>query len=368
VGSELSLTYSRRRHGSFDDRRAEGQHFTNPENSHAAIGKLRKLSLDFHHPESQSHESSQPQWMSKQQYKFLPSSHHTNTIHGQTTESALAQRRDYITELEKKASTAEFGDYDLHAPAPKRHFDTTEGMADKLFGESHLRYLLSNKKLRLAFAAFLQENRPSLVLPFVQYLENQKAMAAVIYANSIAMMQKPLPGATAASAAATLSAQFQRNGQMAFEILLSEALPAYITHQLTREVSQYQLSNVPNTKPLSTTTGVDGLSEVFCLSDPNLKDHPIIYASKEFFKLTQYGREYSIGRNCRFLQGPKTSREATGRLSEALQNGREINETILNYRRDGSPFFNLLLVTPLHDNCGRIRVGLAHDEIRDNLG
>ena len=60
----------------------------------------------------------------------------------------------------------------------------------------------------------------TLALPFVQYLENQKAVAAVIYANSIAMMPKPLPGATAASAAATLSAQFQRNGQMAFEILL----------------------------------------------------------------------------------------------------------------------------------------------------
>ncbi len=50
----------------------------------------------------------------------------------------------------------------------------------------------------------------------------------------------------------------------------------------------------------------------------------------EFYRTTQYGRDYVIGRNCRFLQGPQTERQSVTRLSQALQRGEEIGETILN--------------------------------------
>ena len=79
----------------------------------------------------------------------------------------------------------------------------------------------------------------------------------------------------------------------------------------------------------------------------------------EFYNTSQYGREYVIGRNCRFLQGPKTSNATVKRLIDALANGQEICETILNYRRDGSPFMNLLLIAPLYDNKGHVRYFLG---------
>ena len=62
-----------------------------------------------------------------------------------------------------------------------------------------------------------------------------------------------------------------------------------------------------------------------------------------------------IGRNCRFLQGPKTANASVQRLVDALGEGQEICETILNYRRDGSPFMNLLMIAPLYDNKGAVR-------------
>lgn len=50
----------------------------------------------------------------------------------------------------------------------------------------------------------------------------------------------------------------------------------------------------------------------------------------EFYRTSQYGRDYAIGRNCRFLQGPKTDIRCVARLSAAIKAGQEICETVLN--------------------------------------
>lgn len=84
-----------------------------------------------------------------------------------------------------------------------------------------------------------------------------------------------------------------------------------------------------------------------------------MFRRTEFYRTTQYGREYVIGRNCRFLQGPKTSPASVSRFASALGEGREVCETILNYRRDGTPFLNLCLIAPLYDNRGVVRYFLG---------
>lgn len=65
--------------------------------------------------------------------------------------------------------------------------------------------------------------------------------------------------------------------------------------------------------------------------------------------------DYVLGRNCRFLQGPKTNPFSVQRIREKLLAGKEHVETFLNYRRDGSPFMNLLMVAPLFDSRGKVR-------------
>ncbi|GJN92727.1 hypothetical protein Rhopal_005763-T1 [Rhodotorula paludigena] len=95
----------------------------------------------------------------------------------------------------------------------------------------------------------------------------------------------------------------------------------------------------------------DGLAE----SDPSLRDNPITLASEGFAALTGYPLKLIVGRNCRFLQGPGTSPESTQRLHDALAAGESVTALILNYRRDGTPFYNLLCMKPFKDAHGIVR-------------
>ncbi|KAK4703566.1 hypothetical protein P7C70_g2656, partial [Phenoliferia sp. Uapishka_3] len=103
----------------------------------------------------------------------------------------------------------------------------------------------------------------------------------------------------------------------------------------------------------------DGLADCYCLTNPRLRDHPIVLASEGFAKLTGYPTEAIVGRNCRFLQGPGTAPASVRRLRNALNEGRGITSLLLNYRRNGDPFFNLLCMLPLKDTTGAVKYFLG---------
>jgi PAS domain S-box-containing protein len=88
------------------------------------------------------------------------------------------------------------------------------------------------------------------------------------------------------------------------------------------------------------------------LTDPRLEDNPITYVNRAFEVLTLYSREFAIGRNCRFLQGPDTDPGDVDRIREGLRSEREFEVTLLNHRADGSVFRNQLLIAPIHDADG----------------
>lgn len=91
----------------------------------------------------------------------------------------------------------------------------------------------------------------------------------------------------------------------------------------------------------------------FVLSDPRLPDNPIVFASEGFYELTGYTREQVLGRNCRFLQGPGTDPKAVDVIRTAIANGTDSTTCILNYKADGTPFWNQFFVAALRDseNC-----------------
>mmetsp|Transcript_23603 Transcript_23603/g.34833 ORF Transcript_23603/g.34833 Transcript_23603/m.34833 type:complete len:491 (+) Transcript_23603:380-1852(+) len=91
----------------------------------------------------------------------------------------------------------------------------------------------------------------------------------------------------------------------------------------------------------------------FVLSDPRLPDNPIVYASPGFYTLTGYTPEQVLGRNCRFLQGPSTDPRAVDIIRKAVASGADATTCILNYKADGSPFWNQFFVAALRDsdNC-----------------
>jgi PAS domain S-box-containing protein len=90
------------------------------------------------------------------------------------------------------------------------------------------------------------------------------------------------------------------------------------------------------------------------LTDARTPDCPIVLANEAFLKLTGYAAHEVIGRNCRFLQGPETSPHAIAEIRAGLQAERITNVEVLNYRKDGSTFWNRLHISPIHDDDGKL--------------
>ncbi|KAK9813291.1 hypothetical protein WJX72_011934 [[Myrmecia] bisecta] len=98
------------------------------------------------------------------------------------------------------------------------------------------------------------------------------------------------------------------------------------------------------------------VQQSFVLADPSLPDMPIVHASDCFLAMTGYPREQVVGRNCRFLQGPMTDLAEVARMREALHADppRPVTVTLLNYKYDGTPFWNSLHVAPIRNASGTV--------------
>ena len=103
------------------------------------------------------------------------------------------------------------------------------------------------------------------------------------------------------------------------------------------------------------TTAMAHSSAPMVLSDPHQPDMPMVVANQAFTDLTGYPAEELIGRNCRFLQGPQTDPSAAPRIRACLQAGEGCIEWIVNYRRNGTMFWNLLFISPIRDATGELR-------------
>lgn len=110
-------------------------------------------------------------------------------------------------------------------------------------------------------------------------------------------------------------------------------------------------------------TTVERIQQNFVICDPSLPDCPIVFASDAFLELTGYPREEVLGRNCRFLQGPGTDPAMVQTIRDAIKSGDEITVRILNYKRNGAPFWNMFTLAPMKDSDGTIRflVGVQVD-------
>ena len=128
----------------------------------------------------------------------------------------------------------------------------------------------------------------------------------------------------------------------------------------------HQNKSVPTSFPryaLDLATTVERIQSNFVIADPTLPDCPIVFASDSFIHLSGYRREEILGRNCRFLQGKHTDRKTVETLKEAIKQGKEITVRLLNYKKNGTPFWNMLTVAPIKDASGapRFLVGVQVD-------
>jgi PAS domain S-box-containing protein len=92
----------------------------------------------------------------------------------------------------------------------------------------------------------------------------------------------------------------------------------------------------------------------FTISDPRREDDPLVWVNPSFTRMTGYSYDEAVGSNCRFLQGPATDPAAVDELRAALRERRQVTTTLLNYRKDGTAFWNQLSVSPVFDGEGEL--------------
>lgn len=88
------------------------------------------------------------------------------------------------------------------------------------------------------------------------------------------------------------------------------------------------------------------------ITDPKRPDNPIIFANNAFIDMTGYSREEIVGRNCRFLQGAETDQQIIGQVRKAIEDRREIAVEVVNYKKDGTSFWNALFISPVYNESG----------------
>ncbi|KAK7992045.1 hypothetical protein PG988_000839 [Apiospora saccharicola] len=139
------------------------------------------------------------------------------------------------------------------------------------------------------------------------------------------------------------------------QLVFTDIYPRFVNHQLTLNASKALAND---------RSKFQGLGDCFCLTSPrcghfSLADNPVVYASDGLIKVTGYSRTEIISRNCRFLQGKLTDPVPVRRLRNAMIEGREAVELLLNYKKNGDPFWNLLYIAPLIGGNGEIAFWLG---------
>lgn len=90
------------------------------------------------------------------------------------------------------------------------------------------------------------------------------------------------------------------------------------------------------------------------ISNPRLPDNPLVACNKAFLELTQYREHEILGRNCRFLAGEKTEPWLTDSIRSAVDEQKPVMVEILNYKKDGTPFRNAVVIAPIFDEADRL--------------
>jgi len=96
-------------------------------------------------------------------------------------------------------------------------------------------------------------------------------------------------------------------------------------------------------------TTIQTAQRSFCITNPFLPNNPIVFVNDGFCKLTGYTREEVIGKNCRFLQGPATDEKKVAAMAWGIAAGVDTSVCLINYRADGTPFYNQIFIAALRN-------------------
>lgn len=96
---------------------------------------------------------------------------------------------------------------------------------------------------------------------------------------------------------------------------------------------------------------VDASNDGIVIAEQEGQDNILIYVNPAFERLTGYAREDILYRDCRFLQNGQADPQVRQALREAMENGQATRQILLNFRKDGTPFWNELSITPVFNEA-----------------
>lgn len=118
---------------------------------------------------------------------------------------------------------------------------------------------------------------------------------------------------------------------------------------MTIEVAEYHPDAINEHRDDIFFAAIESTRMPMLVTDPRQSDNPVVFANRAFVSMSGYTIEEIIGQNCRFLQGPETDMHTVASIREAIASRTEITTEILNYRKDGSSFWNALFISPVYN-------------------
>lgn len=176
--------------------------------------------------------------------------------------------------------------YDLVAPpsdaTTQKEDYSLEKRSQQLFSREHLQVIFSNSSWLLKFTSFLGVHRPQAVPILIYYLDTLKSIRALHYANAIieGLEQVQELEFTKTKVPPTRNEALEARATAAFDHLVREELPAFITYQYIQVVTASISARISGSLAPHLREASEGLAEVFCLTDPSRADNPIVFASE----------------------------------------------------------------------------------------
>ena len=165
-------------------------------------------------------------------------------------------------------------------PAAGSNVFSLERRSEQLFSSDHLQAIFDEPLLLSKFTSFISSKRPQSMPHLLYYLETQKALRAIKYANALVDALRPKSDFIQNKPQDTVNVSLEDSMEEAFQIMVREDLPAYVTNIFIQVASSSIHKRITGTLSSHLQEVSEGLAEVFCLTDPSRPDNPIIFASE----------------------------------------------------------------------------------------
>lgn len=198
------------------------------------------------------------------------------------TSAMQPSHKDYQSDTDEQF-VAPQDEFDLAAPIKDGdHLHSLETLGDLLFANEHLKHIFADPSSLLDFTSFISACRPQSIPMLMYYLDAKEAQKALTYAVTIANSLEPIEGHdfTSTPTETTAIAELESKAEKAFEVLVQEDLPAFVTQLYVQTVKSSMVRRIKGPAAPAMQEALDGMLEVFCLTDPSRPDNPIVFASE----------------------------------------------------------------------------------------